>query len=170
MSTDQNPRRKKIWFGDGTEGVIYKEARKISPNGEEWVIYWIKPTPTMKTYWDIKDTQLDKNGLIRMMYKKTMTKDLNPDPLVGTVLIKCSFKWHDTDLTREDQNIEIISSLQKQIKTLRERCAAAEHRERLLLGRPREYAKLVGELRKEWGGREQLNPEMEELMLQQQMG
>jgi len=170
MSTNQQPRRRKIWFGDGTEGVIYKESRKISPTGEEWVIYWIKPTQTMIDYWDIKENQRDENGLIRTTYKKTMTEDLNPDPLVGTVLVKCSFKWHDTKLTIEDRWIDIISTLQKQIKILRERCATAEHRERMLLGRPREHAKMMNDLRKEWAGREQAMTLEDEYAMQQQMG
>jgi len=170
MSNTQNPRRRKIWFGDGTEAVIYKEARKISPQGEEWVIYWIKPTQSMKDYWDIKDNQLDKDSLIRTMYKKTMIVDLNPDPLVGTVLVKCSFRWHDTTLTLEDRHIDIISTLQKQIKILKERCATAEHRERLLMGKPREYAKLMRDLQKEWSGKEQPMTLEEEYAMQQQMG
>jgi len=160
-------RRRKLWFGDGTEGVIYKESIQISPKGEEWVVLWIKPTQSMKDYWDIKDSQLDQNGLIRRMYKKSMMKVLNPDPIVGTVLIKCSFKWHDTELTMEDKNILAISALQTQNKILRERVAILEVDLQRSLTRMEEYAKRFNRVRKEMGGRDSMSPEMEEMMMQQ---
>jgi hypothetical protein len=69
----------------------------------------------------------------------------------------------------EDKHNPIISSLQVQNKTLKERCAMLEVDLQRALTRMEEYAKRFNKVRKEMGGRDNTNPETEELMAQMGM-